>query len=187
MSSMWDWTEYLNTKCRFSLLNYLLHVGVCLHASSSLKLSVTKGDFAQKLRRTVFSCPVYFYIYEYTGETVLSPHIRSVWHMFWSIPAPALLSSLLIRAGGILPASLSADTAFPHIPLIREPKVIDGFNNVRCNTPNKWAGAGFITNICIWGAVKGADDGRRLHDIPIIKVWARHWVCTHLCAWKHLR
>lgn len=120
-------------------------------------------------------CVYDVFLYMNTPEKWPCHHTFRVCDRCFDLFLPQCSSLLrLVRAGGILPACLSAETAFLCIPLIQEPKVIDGFNKARCNTPNKWADAGFITNICILGAVTGADDGRRFHDIPLIRVWTRH-------------
>lgn len=128
---------------------------------------------------SVWSIYIYIWIHKRNSRVTTQSKCDRCFDLF----LPQCFSLLwLVQAGGILPACLGADTAFLCLPLIQEPKVIDGFNKVRCTTPNKWAGAGFITNICIWGAVNRADDGRRFPDIPIIKVWTRHIEFAHICA-----
>lgn len=144
-----------------------------------LKLCFTAGDGAQEL---TCLCVQDIFLYRYMNTHRKRPchHTFRVCDRCFDLFLPQCSSLLwLVLAGGVLPSCFSAETAFLCIPLIQEPKVIDGFNKARCNTPNEWADVGFIINTCILRAVNRSDDGRRFHDIPIIRVWTRHIGSSH--------
>lgn len=132
---------------------------VCFTCFFLLKLWFTAGDSSQEIM--CFVCMIYFYIWTHRRNGPVATHSGCATDVliYSFLGAPLLLLTASLKAGGILSARLSAETAFLCIPLIQEPKVIDGFNKARCNTPNKWVDAGFITNICIWGTVNRANDG----------------------------